>query len=599
MQTATSDLLRTTHSTGPGQRKLLPLADNAFRLLGLSCHATQQEIYASAASIRRAIKLGVDRTPPHHLSWLGSFERTENSVRDALSRLADPAQRIYERFYWFFNPQLVGTELSLPALKESVERLREAAQPATGHDIALLSLAVILQLDPKLFNADEWQRTYALWKELIEAKEFWSLLVAADLKGDFEQVTTFGEVRNLRARAWRLVTSPVAEIAKDGILRDDPPLTRRALAILRRSDLPQMLADEYENDILAPVEDKFEVLLAEAFRTYRYYVKSNQSVAERRETCYRTLAKFDEEVKPALKKIFEMAGALSLVTRRVCEQAADALDELADGFDSAFEPAARLKTLRRAWQLASPESATLLLIEEHLKAAGDQQERKEKTDSDYAHQLHLALVREPVAPPELFTSYMQKVDAAKKSEGCIGLLSKVVLGLLLVVFVGKCFNSLPGSRRYNNLPPPMNFNVAMPRFTPSPMPELQLKNLVFHIPPGMLEVGMILKSTVVVDVRAKNEYDAGHIAGAISIPAGEIAARAKRLPKSKRIVCYDDMSGLAERAALELQTLGFTEVAVLEGGYQAWLDAKLPVERQKASTRRSERQVVNVTRDPQ
>lgn len=599
MQTATSDLLRATHIESQDKRKLLPLADNAFRLLGLSCHATQKEIYASAASIRRAIKLGVDRTPTHQLAWLNSHARTENSVRDALSRLADPAQRIYERFYWFFEPQFVAAELSFPALEESVARWREAAQPSSSHDIALLSLAFILQLDPKLHDADAWRRTYALWKELIEAKEFWSLLVAADLKGDFEQVTTFGEVRNLRGRAWRLVTSPVVEIAKDGILGDDHPLARCALDILRRSALPQMLADEYENEILAPVEDKFDVLLAEAFRMFRYYIKSNQSVGERRETCYGMLTKFDEEVKPALKKIFELAGARSLVTRRVCEWAADALDELADGFESAFEPASRLKTLRRAWQLAPPESATLLLIEEHLKAAGDLRERKEKTDGDYAHQLHLALMREPVAPPELLTAYIQKEAATKIFERRGGHVAKVALFLLFIVFVGKCFHNLPGSRRYNALPPQVNFNAAPPRFTPLPMPELKLKSLVFHIPPSMLEVGMILKTVVAVDVRAKNEYDAGHIAGAISIPAEHIAARTRRFSKSQRLVLYDHGAGLAERAALELQALGFTDVALLEGGYQAWLDAKLPVAKPKANARKPARLVVKGTLDPQ
>lgn len=601
MQTTTSDLLRTTHSASPDKRKLMPLADNAFRLLGLSCRATQKEIYAAASGIRRAIKLGVDRTPPHHIAWPGSFERTENSVRDALSRLADPAQRIYERFYWFFDPQHVASELSFAALEESAGRFQrgdDAAQPSTGHDIALLSLAVILQLDPQLFHTNEWRRTYALWKELIEAKEFWSLLVASDLKGDFEQATTFGEVRNLRGRAWRLVTAPVAEIAKDGILRDDHPLARRALSILRHSELPPTLADQYENEILAPVEDEFDALFAEAFRSYRYYVKSDQSVSERRATCQRVLAKFDEEVKPALKKIFELAGARSPVARRIFEVAADGLDELADGFETAFEPAWRLKMLRRAWQLAPPESASLLLIEEHLKAAGDQQERKPKTDSDYAHELRRALLSQPVVQPELFTNYIEKAEAAKSSEGCVELFSKVVLVLLLVVFVGKCFSSLPGSRRTRALPPPMNFNVAMPRFSPPPIPELKPQTFVFHIPPRMLDVGLTLETAVVVDVSAKNEYDAQHIAGAISIPAGKLAARAKRLPKDKQIVFYGSEMELAERAALELQALGFINVAVLEGGLQAWLDAGLPVTRQKVVNRRRDRLVVQGTRDP-
>lgn len=596
MQTTTSDPVRMQRVAALDRRKLLPLADNAFRVLGLSARATQKEIYASASSLRRAIKLGIEPTHASRIIWPGSYERTENSVRDALSRLADPAQRNYERLFWFFDPQHVPTELSFAALEASAERLRSESQPSTGHDLALLSLASLLQLDPDLNMADEWRRAYALWKELIEAKEFWSLLVAFDLKGDFEQTTTFGEVGNLRGRAWRLVTSPVAEIAKDGILREDLPLARRALAVLRRSELPQTLADEYENEILAPVEDEFEAVFAEAFRLYRYDVKSNQNVGERRETCRRTLDKFEAEVKPALRKIFELAGALSPLTRRVFETAAEGLDELADGFESAYEPGLKLRMLRRAWQLAPPESATLLLIEEHLQAAGEVQEREPKTDSVYANQLRRAL-RQSVEPPELFTSYIQKEEAAKNFEGLGRKSFKVLLVLLLAAFWGQCFYNLPGSRRRGALPP-LNFNVAVPTFTPT-LPELQTRNLVFRLQPRQLQVGVILKTAVVVDVRTKNEYDAGHIAGAISIPAEEMAARAKRLPKDKQIAFYGGDTERAERAAHELQVQGFSNVAVLEGGYQAWLDAGLPVKGQKATKRIPGRQVVIGNRDQQ
>jgi rhodanese-related sulfurtransferase len=125
----------------------------------------------------------------------------------------------------------------------------------------------------------------------------------------------------------------------------------------------------------------------------------------------------------------------------------------------------------------------------------------------------------------------------------------------------------------------------MPRFTP-PIAELKPQPSVFHIPPSMLEVGMILKSAVVVDTSAKNEYDAKHITGAISIPAGNIATRAKRLPKDKQIVFYGSDMEQAERAARELLALGFTKVSVLEGGLPAWENARLPMTRQKAVNRR-------------
>jgi 3-mercaptopyruvate sulfurtransferase SseA len=43
---------------------------------------------------------------------------------------------------------------------------------------------------------------------------------------------------------------------------------------------------------------------------------------------------------------------------------------------------------------------------------------------------------------------------------------------------------------------------------------------------------------VYVDVRTKDQYDIGHIKGAINIPSNEVAARMKELPKGKFIITY-------------------------------------------------------------
>ena len=45
-------------------------------------------------------------------------------------------------------------------------------------------------------------------------------------------------------------------------------------------------------------------------------------------------------------------------------------------------------------------------------------------------------------------------------------------------------------------------------------------------------------TAVVVDVRAEEQYKAGHIKGALHIPETEIAARAGELPRDKMIVTY-------------------------------------------------------------
>ncbi|HXO19063.1 MAG TPA: rhodanese-like domain-containing protein [Thermoanaerobaculia bacterium] len=43
---------------------------------------------------------------------------------------------------------------------------------------------------------------------------------------------------------------------------------------------------------------------------------------------------------------------------------------------------------------------------------------------------------------------------------------------------------------------------------------------------------------IVVDVRSKAEYDAGHVKGALSIPSFEIDSRFSELPKGKLIITY-------------------------------------------------------------
>ncbi|HEX8131460.1 MAG TPA: rhodanese-like domain-containing protein [Pyrinomonadaceae bacterium] len=580
MQTAT-DTLRATHPASHDKRSLLPLAGNAFRLLGLSGHASQREIYAAASALRRAIKLGMVKTHAPGIAWLGALEPTENGVRDALSRLTVPAQRIYERLFWFFDPQaaavVVAATHGLTSLQDSAARLSADGSPSARHDLALLSLALMLRLDPALKLADDWRRTYALWKELIEGRELWSLLMAADLKGDFEQTTTFGEIGELRARAWRLVTAPLAEIAKDNILRGEHAQAGRALAVLYASGLPQTLANEYEQEILGPVEDEFEGLLSVAFSSYRYEVKTGQNIGERRATCWRAHARFNEEVKPALKKILLLGGTESACVRRVFATAADALDELAEGFETGYDKESSMRILRKAWQLAPPESASLLLIEEHLAAAGDASERPPKTEDDYARQLSLAL-REPAVQPELFTAYVQKEESEKHLERWGKGASRFVFFIVVALFVGKCFNSLPGSRN-PNINRAMNLNVAVPRFTPPPLSELKLDLPVGTVSVHELETKLKAKTVTLLHVGAKGEYETGHIPGALSTPEDELPARTKRLPKHRPVVlyCYCSDQEVSRRAAVTLLILGFSNVSVLEGGYRAWLDAGLPV----------------------
>jgi 3-mercaptopyruvate sulfurtransferase SseA len=46
------------------------------------------------------------------------------------------------------------------------------------------------------------------------------------------------------------------------------------------------------------------------------------------------------------------------------------------------------------------------------------------------------------------------------------------------------------------------------------------------------------KKAVYVDVRAKDQYDLGHIKGAISIPLGDILTRIREIPPKTFIITY-------------------------------------------------------------
>ena len=85
---------------------------------------------------------------------------------------------------------------------------------------------------------------------------------------------------------------------------------------------------------------------------------------------------------------------------------------------------------------------------------------------------------------------------------------------------------------------------------------------------------------LVLDVRPEEEYAAGHVPGAVSIPVAELRRRLKELPKNKEIVAYcrGSFCAFAPEAARYLDKKGF-RTAVLDSGLPDWKAAGLSIER--------------------
>jgi molybdopterin/thiamine biosynthesis adenylyltransferase/rhodanese-related sulfurtransferase len=87
---------------------------------------------------------------------------------------------------------------------------------------------------------------------------------------------------------------------------------------------------------------------------------------------------------------------------------------------------------------------------------------------------------------------------------------------------------------------------------------------------------------VVVDVREQDEWDEGHIAGAVHVPRGHLESRIERLaPDTGRpMVVYCSAGNRSAFAAKTLSELGYEDVVSLAGGFTDWKRNGFPVQLQ-------------------
>jgi sulfur-carrier protein adenylyltransferase/sulfurtransferase len=87
---------------------------------------------------------------------------------------------------------------------------------------------------------------------------------------------------------------------------------------------------------------------------------------------------------------------------------------------------------------------------------------------------------------------------------------------------------------------------------------------------------------VVVDVREQDEWDEGHIAGAVHIPRGHLESRVERLAPdaSRPLIVYCSAGNRSAFAAKTLADLGYEDVVSLAGGFTDWKRNGFPVQLQ-------------------
>ena len=88
-------------------------------------------------------------------------------------------------------------------------------------------------------------------------------------------------------------------------------------------------------------------------------------------------------------------------------------------------------------------------------------------------------------------------------------------------------------------------------------------------------------NAVLLDVRDAGEYAGGHLPNAVHMPLSELGSRGSELAKltSRPVIAYCDRGQRSRAAGTALAKLGFADVYQLTGGFKAWKDAGLPVEK--------------------
>ena len=136
---------------------------------------------------------------------------------------------------------------------------------------------------------------------------------------------------------------------------------------------------------------------------------------------------------------------------------------------------------------------------------------------------------------------------------------KRLIGLALILILGSAF-------------------VCCSENTPDNSQSLQQEKSPFakDIPQSELRSVLAQKGVILLDVRTPEEFDAGHIEGAVNMNYydDDFLEQVETLGKEKEILIYCRSGGRSSSAMSDMKSAGFKYMYNLEGGYMGYEKAE-------------------------
>ena len=345
---------------------------NAFRVLGISGSSARPEVLDAYQSHRARARVGGPQSSLDLLSFYGPCDQSEQSLRDALTRLESPQSRLRERLFWFSYDSKVAKEISKLTTKEvahAVDLITKAGDLTSRFNAAIWEQAQCIARDPLALEESAWQKALIDWRMLFGLKEFWEWFDSLEAKSVFEPRATPTEMQSLQNDAWQLLLGFSKERMITGIEDGRPSDISGHLRLVQSVCVPAPEAYRLIKDLVDPLESTLEEATEQIIKVLKSSVQGDvASLTQKREASDLAYESWNAAIIPLLSKVRLVAGEDSEASKMVSEKAATCLRDIAVvGYHNAADAYEVAEQLLREAEVMAPDTITSGRVQQDLK----------------------------------------------------------------------------------------------------------------------------------------------------------------------------------------------------------------------------------------